>query len=107
MMSGVGFFEILLLCMIGLIVLGPKRLPQVANQIGTWVGQARRMTRTLKRQLEEELDVEKNLGFDPKKMHIPMDDDTYSPVHDADNETVVTTPAPAAGKDTEEEKKDA
>jgi Tat protein translocase TatB subunit len=106
-MSGVGFFEILLLCMIGLIVLGPKRLPQVANQIGTWVGQARRMTRTLKRQLEEELDVEKNLGFDPNKMHIPLDDDTFSPVHNADSDTVVTPPEPAAEKDPDEEKKDA
>jgi len=104
-MSGVGFFEILLLCMIGLIVLGPKRLPQVANQIGTWIGQARRMTRTLKRQLEEELDVEKNLGFDPKKMHIPLDDDTFSPVHNADSEAVVTPAPPATEKD--EEKKDA
>lgn len=79
--------EFLLLCMIGLIVLGPKRLPQVASQIGTWVGQARRMTRQLKRQLEEEVDLEKNLGIDPKSMHIPLDDDTYSPVHDADAAT--------------------
>ncbi len=83
-MSGPGFAEFLLLCMIGLVVLGPKRLPQVARQVGTWVGQARRMTRQLRRQLEEEVDLEKNLGFDPKSMHIPMDDDTYSPIHDAD-----------------------
>lgn len=76
--------EFLLLCMIGLVVLGPKRLPEVARQLGLWVGKARRMTSQLKRQLEEELDVEKNLGFDPDQMHIPLDDDTYSPVHDAD-----------------------
>ncbi|MDJ0699428.1 MAG: Sec-independent protein translocase protein TatB [Woeseiaceae bacterium] len=83
-MSGPGFAEFLLLLMIGLVVLGPKRLPQVAAQIGTWVGQARRMTRQLRRQLEEEVDFEKNFGIDPKDMHIPLDDDTYSPVHDAD-----------------------
>jgi len=86
-MSGPSFAEFLILCMIGLIVLGPKRLPQVASQIGTWVGKARRITRQLKRQLEEELDVEKNFGFDPKQMHIPLEDDTYSPVHDADDES--------------------
>ncbi len=91
-MSGPGFAEFLLLLMIGLVVLGPKRLPQVAAQIGTWVGQARRMTRQLKRQLEEEVDFEKNFGIDPKDMHIPLDDDTYSPVHDAE-----------AGADPEEE----
>ena len=86
-MSGPGFAEFLILCMIGLIVLGPKRLPQVASQIGTWVGKARRMTRQLKRQLEEELDVERNLGFDPEDMHIPRGDDTYSPIHDADGDS--------------------
>ena len=45
------------------------------------------MTRSLQRQLEEELDAEKNLGFDPKELHpkallTPRDDDTYSPLHD-------------------------
>jgi sec-independent protein translocase protein TatB len=54
-MSGVGFFELVILFMIGLVVLGPQRLPKVANQLGTWIGQARRMTRVMKRQLEDEL----------------------------------------------------
>jgi len=57
-MSGIGFSELIILCLIGLIVLGPERLPRVANQIGSWLGQARRMTRVMKRQLEEELDIE-------------------------------------------------
>ena len=56
-MSGVGFFELVILFLIGLIVLGPKRLHSVATQLGSWVGQARRMTRAMKRQLEEELDL--------------------------------------------------
>ena len=34
-MSGVGFFELVILFMIGLVVLGPQRLPKVANQLGT------------------------------------------------------------------------
>jgi sec-independent protein translocase protein TatB len=86
-MSGIGGSEFFLLCMIGLLILGPERLPRVARQIGEWVGKARQMTRTLQRQLEEELDVEKNLGFDPKELHPdqllkPNDSDTYSPLHD-------------------------
>ena len=70
-MSGASFQEFFLLLIIGLVVLGPKRLPQVANQIGTWLGQARRMTRMMKRQLEDEinfdldsLNVKKQLGLD-------------------------------------------
>ena len=56
-MSGVSSAELLLLLVIGLIVLGPKRLPEIANKIGGWVGQARRMTRVMKRQLEDELSM--------------------------------------------------
>ena len=54
-MSGIGFSELVILFLIGLIVLGPERLPRVANQLGTWLGQARRMTRVMTRQLEDEL----------------------------------------------------
>ena len=43
-MSGIGFSELIILFVIGLIVLGPERLPRVANQLGGWIGQARRMT---------------------------------------------------------------
>ena len=57
-MSGIGFSELLILFLIGLIVLGPEKLPRVANQLGSWLGQARRMTRVMKRQLEEELNVD-------------------------------------------------
>ena len=95
-MSGVGFFELVILFMIGLVVLGPKRLPKIANQLGTWVGQARRMTRVMKRQLEEELDLSEDfkdlknikddlvddLAIGPAAAHVPRDDDNYSPLHD-------------------------
>ena len=83
-MSGIGFSELLILFMIGLIVLGPERLPRVANQLGTWLGQARRMTRVMKRQLEEELDLDGNpLSIEPRAAeHKPSDDDTYSPLHE-------------------------
>lgn len=83
-MSGIGFWEMIFLCLIGLVVLGPKRLPEVASQLGSWVGQARRMTRVLKRQLEEELDFEKELNIHPSATFHPppRDDDTYSPLHE-------------------------
>ena len=58
-MFGIGGQELVLLMLIGLVVLGPERLPRIANQLGSWLGQARRMTRVMKRQLEEELDLTK------------------------------------------------
>jgi len=93
-MSGIGGSEFLLLCLIGLLVLGPERLPRVASQLGHWLGKARLMTRTMKRQLEEELDVEKNIGINPKDLDPnellkPREDDTFSPLHDDEEETDV------------------
>jgi Tat protein translocase TatB subunit len=88
-MSSVGFSELLILFLIGLIVLGPERLPRVANQLGNWLGQARRMTRVMKRQLEEELSLEekqsaKSSSFATKPVYVtPANDtdDTFSPRH--------------------------
>ncbi len=107
-MSSMGGSEFLLLCLIGLLILGPERLPRVASQIGSWVGKARQMTRSMRRQLEDELDAEKNLGFDPKElkntldprqMMTPRDDDTYSPLHDGEDDDDVAAPPPAPEKD--------
>lgn len=73
-MSGIGFSELIILFVIGLIVLGPERLPRVANQLGDWIGQARRMTRMMKQQLEDELDLEKELRIQPPALQAPCDD---------------------------------
>jgi sec-independent protein translocase protein TatB len=109
-MSGIGGSEFILLCLIGLLILGPERLPRVARQIGLWLGKARQMTRSLQRQLEEEIDVEKNLGFDPKELDprqvlTPRDDDTYSPLHDEedDEDEEVTAAAEPEKADTSDD----
>ena len=113
-MSGASFQEFFLLIIIGLVVLGPKRLPQVANQIGSWLGQARRMTRMMKRQLEDEinldldsLNVQKQLGLDgntaaPKKPSVsapsyvhdvkPKDSRPGEKVFDTPSEEVAEVP---------------
>lgn len=98
-MSGIGFSEILILCLIGLIVLGPERLPRVANQIGSWVGQARRMTRMMRRQLEEELNFDKDFNIKPTIHQTPNDDDSYSPLHSQPARTVAGVDIEDRGKD--------
>jgi sec-independent protein translocase protein TatB len=94
-MTGIAGSEIILLLLIGLVILGPERLPKVASQIGSWIGQARRMTRTMKRQLEDELRTEewKKSPFEP---HVPKDDDTYSPKHEKTPSTPVPGPSPVS-----------
>ena len=105
-MSSVGLSEWVLLALIGLIVLGPERLPRIASQIGNWIGQARRMTRVMRRQLEDELNLEKENSIKPASSaplqeaaetappaddpepHVPAneDDDNFSPAHDAESD---------------------
>ena len=98
-MFGIGGQELFLLMIIGLVVLGPERLPRIANQIGGWLGQARRMTRVMRRQLEEELDLNKPPTIKPPPAlrepsqqpsktpdeTSPRDDDNYSPAHGEDD----------------------
>jgi sec-independent protein translocase protein TatB len=111
-MSGIGGSEFILLCLIGLLILGPERLPRVARQIGGWVGKARQITRGFQRQLEEELDAEKNLGFDPKEINkldpkqllTPNDDDTYSPMHDDEDKPSAEPDTPSDTPDESAEK---
>jgi Tat protein translocase TatB subunit len=54
-MFEVGFQELVLLFVIGLLVLGPERLPKVATALGRWVGRARRTASHLRHQLEREI----------------------------------------------------
>jgi sec-independent protein translocase protein TatB len=56
-MFDVGFGELVLLFMIGLLVLGPQRLPKVAAELGKWVARARRTATQLRRQLEHEVEL--------------------------------------------------
>ena len=110
-MFGIGGQELVLLMLIGLIVLGPEQLPRIANQMGSWLGQARRMTRVMKRQLEEELDINRSPTIKPPPVAkqpsfkseiekdkattevdaaeedyvLPRDDDDYSPAHGEDD----------------------
>ena len=101
-MSGVGFSEFLILCLIGLIVLGPERLPKVANQIGRWVGEARRMTRVMRRQLQEELNFDDDLNIMPTSHPPPRDDDDFSPLHKQPDKTADDTLGEKADKEPEE-----
>ena len=54
-MFDVGFWELFILFGLGLIILGPERLPKVAMQVGNWAGQARRMARHLSGQMRSEI----------------------------------------------------
>ena len=64
-MFEVGFTEIILILGIALLVLGPEKLPKLANQVGRWAGRARSMARQLRQQLDEEVQIIDKDDFGP------------------------------------------
>ncbi len=53
-MFGIGFPELLLIAVIALVVIGPKRLPDLARALGRGFAEFRRATDELKQTFEEE-----------------------------------------------------
>lgn len=56
-MFDVGFLELMIIMVLGLLVLGPERLPKVAQKIGYWFGKTRRYVEGMKSQVEAEFDT--------------------------------------------------
>lgn len=54
-MFDVGFSELVLIALLALIVLGPKRLPEVARAAGKWLGRLRRFVEDVKQDFDREL----------------------------------------------------
>lgn len=56
-MFDVGFTEIILITVIGLLVIGPDKLPAVARTLGGWFGQLQRFVNSTKAEIKRELDA--------------------------------------------------
>jgi Tat protein translocase TatB subunit len=56
-MFDVGFWELALISVLGLLVLGPERLPRVARTVGQWIGHARSVARRFQREIEREIAI--------------------------------------------------
>ena len=57
-MFDVGFQELMLIFVVALVVLGPKRMQQLVTKVGRWVGKARGMARQFREQLETEVNLD-------------------------------------------------
>jgi len=66
MFDGIGFMELLLIAIIGLVVLGPERLPVAVRSVTGWIRAMKRMANSVKDELEQELKIEQ-LHADLKK----------------------------------------
>ncbi|MCZ6718755.1 MAG: Sec-independent protein translocase protein TatB [Gammaproteobacteria bacterium] len=57
-MFDVGFWELVLIGIVALLVVGPERLPRLAHTLGLWLGKARRLVDSVKAEIEQELHLE-------------------------------------------------
>lgn len=57
-MFDVGFWELVLIALLCLLVVGPERLPRLARTAGVIVGRAKLMVEKVKAEVDRELDAE-------------------------------------------------
>jgi Tat protein translocase TatB subunit len=99
-MFGIGFPELLLIAIIALVVIGPKRLPDLARALGRGFAEFRRASDELKRTFEEETraaradDLRQKL-LDEGKIRPPGAADPYPPEANAASETTIGGDGPA------------
>ncbi len=54
-MFDIGFWELIVIGAVALIVFGPDRLPQLARRAGYWIGRARRQLNEIRADIEREM----------------------------------------------------
>ncbi|MDR5859004.1 twin-arginine translocase subunit TatB [Halomonas eurihalina] len=57
-MFDIGFLELLLLGIVGLLVLGPERLPKAVRTVGLWIGRIKRSVSDIQREITTQLEAE-------------------------------------------------
>lgn len=56
-MFDIGFFELLMIAVIALLVLGPERLPHAVRMTGAWIGKFRRAATSVREEIEREVNA--------------------------------------------------
>ncbi len=86
-MFGIGMPELLLILAIALIVIGPKKLPDLAKSLGRALGEFKRATSDLKETLEIDADLS-----EVKRAFDDMNQDSYGSVDEGAGESEKSSP---------------
>jgi sec-independent protein translocase protein TatB len=94
-MFDIGFWELMIIAIVALLVVGPDKLPAFAREAGKWFGKIRRLINNLQRELKQEFFVEERREFkqqledlDGLMKNAPDKDPDFSPrPTDADKDT--------------------
>jgi sec-independent protein translocase protein TatB len=52
----IGFWELLLIAIVALLVVGPERLPKLVREVGMWIGHAKASFQSIRNEISRELD---------------------------------------------------
>lgn len=70
-MFDIGFWELALIAVVALLVIGPERLPGVARTAGLWLGKARSFIASVKADVDRELKAEELKRIMEKQAELP------------------------------------
>ena len=83
-MFDIGFWELSIIAVVALIVIGPDKLPGVARTVGKWVGRTRRFVSQVKTDIDREIQqdelrkmLKKESGLDEIKKTLNTDQYTF------------------------------
>ncbi len=65
-MFDVGFWELTIIAIVALLVVGPEKLPELVRDAGKWLGAIRRYVRNTKREIELELQLDSQKDLSEK-----------------------------------------
>ena len=57
-MPEISFYELILIAIVGLLVIGPERLPETLRTLGLWFGRMRRSFNAVKTEIEKEIGMD-------------------------------------------------
>ncbi len=57
-MFDIGFWELMIIGLVALVVVGPERLPKLAYTAGKWLGKGRSMLNAVKSEIDKEMKAE-------------------------------------------------
>lgn len=74
-----GFWEIALIGLITLIVVGPERLPALATKAGQYMNKVRHFLTDIKSQVDENTDISQHIQeIEDLKSHLSFEDEKHS-----------------------------
>lgn len=96
-MFDIGFWELTIIGIVALLVIGPERLPRVARTAGLWLGRARRFVASVKADIDREIAADELKKTLAKQAQVPelydIVEDTKQTIDKAQQPVVEAPPA--------------